>query len=135
MIIPARTVTRPRTMERLSRLVGIHGAPRHLRCDNGPEFASKALISWMHDNNVQTAFTAPGKPWRNGVDESFNGTFRNECLNAEWFRNAFEAKVMIAAWECHYNQVRPHSNLGYLTPHEFKQLQPRTNNQNEASSL
>jgi putative transposase len=61
----------------------------------------------------------PGKPWQNGVTESFNGKFRDECLSLEWFRSRAEAKVIIEAWRRHYNEVRPHSSLGYLTPNEF----------------
>lgn len=66
------------------------------------------------------ALIEPGKPWQNGLNESFNGKFRDECLSAEWFRNRTEAKVVIEDWRNHYNQVRPHSSLNYLTPHEFK---------------
>ena len=61
----------------------------------------------------------PGKPWQNGVGESFNGKFRDECLSLEWFRSRAEAKVVIESWRRHYNEVRPHSSLGYLTPAEF----------------
>ncbi|WP_186198808.1 integrase core domain-containing protein, partial [Burkholderia gladioli] len=63
----------------------------------------------------------PGKPWQNGADESFNGKFRDECLSLEWFRTRTEAKVVIEQWRRHYNAVRPHSSLAYLTPNEFKQ--------------
>jgi putative transposase len=61
----------------------------------------------------------PGKPWQNGVAESFNGKFRDECLSLEWFRSRAEAKVLIEEWRRHFNEVRPHSSLGYLTPNEF----------------
>ena len=61
----------------------------------------------------------PGKPWQNGATESFNGKFRDECLSLEWFRSRGEAKVVIEAWRKHFNDVRPHSSLGYLTPAEF----------------
>jgi putative transposase len=61
----------------------------------------------------------PGKPWQNGTTESFNGKFRDECLSLEWFRSRAEAKVVIESWRRHYNAVRPHSSLGYLTPAEF----------------
>ena len=62
----------------------------------------------------------PGKPWQNGTDESFNGKFRDECLSIEWFRSRREAAALIEAWRNHYNEVRPHSSLQYLTPAEFK---------------
>lgn len=66
----------------LARLVSLHGAPSYLRCDNGPEFVSKALLRWVAPEGIHTAFIDPGKPWQNGCDESFNGKFRNECLNS-----------------------------------------------------
>ena len=69
---------------------------------------------------ANAAHIAPGKPWQNGTDESFNGRFRDECLNMEWFRTRQEAVPLIETWRKHYNAVRPHSSLGYLTAHEFK---------------
>jgi putative transposase len=109
----------PRVIEVLSRLVSIRGAPMFLRSDNGPEFVSKALLSWIVAQGIGTALIDPGKPWQNGVAESFNGKFRDECLSLEWFHSRAEAKVLIEAWRRHYNEVRPHSSLGYLTPNEF----------------
>ena len=109
----------PRVIEVLSRLVSERGAPRFLRSDNGPEFVSKALLSWIVAQGIGTALIEPGKPWQNGVTESFNGKFRDECLSLEWFRSRAEAKVIIETWRQHYNEVRPHSSLGYLTPNEF----------------
>ena len=108
-----------RVIEVLSRLVSERGAPRYLRSDNGPEFVARALLKWIVDQGIETALIDPGKPWQNGVDESFNGKFRDECLSLEWFRSRAEAKVVIEAWRRHYNEVRPHSSLGYLTPAEF----------------
>ena len=109
----------PRVIEVLSRLVSERGAPRFLRSDNGPEFVSRALLSWIVAQGIGTALIEPGKPWQNGVTESFNGKFRDECLSLEWFRSRAEAKVIIESWRQHYNAVRPHSTLGYLTPNEF----------------
>ena len=103
----------------LSRLVSERGAPLHLRSDNGPEFVSRALLQWIVDQGIGCALIDPGKPWQNGVNESFNGKFRDECLSLEWFRSRAEAKVVIEAWRKHYNAVRPHSSLGYLTPMAF----------------
>jgi putative transposase len=80
---------------------------------------SKALLSWIVGQGISTALIEPGKPWQNGVTESFNGKFRDECLSLEWFRSRAEAKVIIETWRQHYNAVRPHSSLGYLTPNEF----------------
>jgi putative transposase len=76
-------------------------------------------LSWIVAQGIGTALIEPGKPWQNGVTESFNGKFRDECLSLEWFRSRAEAKVIIEAWRRHYNNVRPHSSLGYLTPNEF----------------
>lgn len=109
-----------RVVEVLGRLVSLHGAPRHLRSDNGPEFVSRALLRWMRSEGIETAFIDPGKPWQNGSNESFNGRFRDECLSVEWFRNRTEAIAVIDSWRRHYNEVRPHSSLGYLPPTEFK---------------
>jgi len=116
----AGSIRSGRVVDVLARLISLHGAPRHLRCDNGPEFVSKALLRWMTSEGIDTAFIDPGKPWQNGTDESFNGTLRNECLSMEWFRSRTEAQVVIETWRQHYNDVRPHSSLGYRTPSEFK---------------
>jgi putative transposase len=117
----AGSIRSERVIEVLARLISNHGAPRYLRSDNGPEFVSKAILEWLWENDIQTALIDPGKPWQNGVDESFNGRLRDECLSAEWFRSRREAKVIIETWRRHYNAVRPHSSLDYLTPNEFKQ--------------
>ena len=109
-----------RVIDVLARLVSVHGAPRFLRSDNGPEFVATAVLRWLTDEGIETAHIAPGKPWQNGTDESFNGRLRDECLSMEWFRNRVEAATVIEQWRRHYNQVRPHSSLGYLTPSEFK---------------
>jgi len=106
-------------IEVLSRLISIHGTPRHLRSDNGPEFVSRAILRWLTSSNIDTALIDPGKPWQNATNESFNDKFRDECLSLEWFRSRTEAKVLIEIWRRHYNEVRPHSSLGYLTPKEF----------------
>ncbi len=130
----AGSIRGKRVVEVLAQLVSVHGAPKHLRCDNGPEFVSKALITWLADEDIGTAFIDPGKPWQNSTDESFNGTFRNECLSAEWFRNRREAAVVIEDWRRHYNQVRPHSSLGYLTPNEFKKKSQSGSTKTERAS-
>jgi len=109
-----------RVIEVLAQLVSVHGAPRHLRSDNGPEFVACAILRWLQAAQIETALIDPGKPWQNGADESFNGKLRDEYLSLQWFRNRVEAKVGIEQWRRHYNEVRPHSSLGYLTPMEFK---------------
>jgi len=116
----AGSIRSGRVIEVLSRLMSVHGAPAYLRSDSGPEFVSHAILQWLTDAHIETAIIDPGKPWQNGTNESFNGKFRDECLSVEWFRTRREAQVIIAAWRQHYNAVRPHSSLGYLTPHEFK---------------
>jgi putative transposase len=98
----------PRVIEVLSRLVSERGAPAYLRSDNGPEFVSKALLSWIVEQGIGTALIEPGKPWQNAVVESFNGKFRDECLSLEWFRSRAEAKVIIETWRRHYNRVSEH---------------------------
>jgi putative transposase len=117
----AGSIRSGRVIEVLSRLVSERGAPRFLRSDNGPEFVSKAILEWLEIARIETALIDPGKPWQNGADESFNGRFRDECLSLEWFRSRREAKVVIENWRRHYNTVRPHSSLDYLTPIEFRQ--------------
>ena len=108
-----------RVIDVLSKLISERGAPIYLRSDNGPEFVSRAILKWMVDEGIKTACIDPGKSWQNGVCESFNGKFRDECLNIEWFRSRAEARVVIETWRRHYNEVRPHSSLGYLTPAAF----------------
>lgn len=112
-----------RVIEVLSRLVSERGAPLYLRSDNGPEFVSRALLKWIVAQGIGCALIDPGKPWQNGAAESFNGKFRDECLSLEWFRSRSEAKAVIETWRRHFNEVRPHSSLGYLTPAAFAALE------------
>jgi putative transposase len=131
----AGSIRSGRVIDVLSRLVSLHGTPKYLRSDNGPEFLSAAVHRWLAAANIDTAHIAPGKPWENGMDESFNGKLRDECLSLEWFRTRPEATVLIETWRGHYNAVRPHSSLGYLTPHEFKQKQHSVQHQPREASL
>ena len=112
----AGSIRSRRVIEVLARLVAERGAPKVLRSDNGPEFVSRALLKWIADEGIESALIEPGKPWQNGTCESFNGRFRDECLSIEWFRNREEARVLIEQWRRHYNEDRPHSGLGNLTP-------------------
>ena len=130
----AGSIRSGRVIEVLSRLVSIHGSPRHLRSDNGPEFVSRAVLKWLMHANIDTAHIDPGKPWQNGSNESFNGKFRDECLSMEWFRNRIDAKIVIEQFRRQYNEVRPHSSLGQLTPAEFKQKLTATTNPEMAIS-
>jgi putative transposase len=117
----AGSIRSRRVIDVLARLISVHGAPAFLRSDSGPEFVSQAILKWLTDNRIDTALIDPGKPWQNGTNESFNGKFRDECLSLEWFRSRREASIIIETWRQHYNAVRPHQSLNYLTPAEFKQ--------------
>jgi len=130
----AGSIRSGRVIEVLSRLVSVHGSPRYLRSDNGPEFVSRAILRWLNQANIGTAHIDPGKPWQNGNNESFNGKFRDECLSMEWFRNRIDAKITIEQFRRQYNEVRPHSSLGNLTPAEFKQQLNVTTNPEAAIS-
>jgi len=103
----------------LNRMKLNRGLPKALTCDNGPEFISRALDAWAFENNVQLNFIRPGKPTENAYIESFNGRFRDECLNENWFTSLKEAQVKIESWRQDYNCQRPHRSLGGLTPEEF----------------
>lgn len=103
-------------IEVLSTLFITVGIPEHIRSDNGPELTAKALRQWLSDVGVNTLFIEPGSPWENGYIESFNGKFRDELLNREIFTTLLEAKVLIENWRKEYNEIRPHSSLGYRPP-------------------
>ena len=109
-----------RVLEILERVFAEHGAPEFLRSDNGPEFIAGVLRRWITGHGADTQYIDPGSPWQNAYGESFNGRFRDECLNAEVFSNLAEAKVVTEGWRVDYNERRPHSSLGYLTPAEFR---------------
>jgi len=106
-------------IEVLSRLISARGEPRYMRSDNNPEFGRRAIPTWIRESNSESALNHPGKPWQNGTDESLNGWLRDECLNQNWFRSRQETRVLIENWRHHYNEVRPHSSLPYMTPVEF----------------
>ena len=106
-------------VEVMRRLAASRGAPTTIRVDNGPEFVSKTLDRWAYENAVTLDFSRPGKPTDNAYVESFNGRLRDECLNANWFLSLTDAKAKIEAGRRHYNERRPHTALGWLTPHEF----------------
>jgi putative transposase len=108
-----------RVVRVLERLCAVHGRPAAITMDNGPEFAGLALDAWAYKEGVQLDFIDPGKPMQNGHLESFNGKFRDECLNQHWFTDLDDARETIAAWRDDYNAIRPHSALGNLTPLDF----------------
>jgi putative transposase len=103
----------------LDRAAVFRGYPAAVRTDNGPEFTSRAFIAWAIEHHVRHLLIEPGKPMQNGYIESFNGKFRDECLNEHWFTDLQDARDKIEAWRVDYNRVRPHSSLGNLTPKEF----------------
>ena len=106
-------------VEAVSRIMAVRGAPKSIRVDNGPEFVSKALDRWAYENGVTLDFSRPGKPTDNAFIESFNGRLRDECLNAHWFLSLADARAKIEAWRRDYNESRPHTSLGWMTPAEY----------------
>lgn len=103
----------------MKRISWIRGIPERVFLDNGPEFIGKALDRWAYENKVTLDFSRPGKPTDNAFIESFNGSFRDECLNLHWFLSLKDAKEKIEKWREEYNTFRPHSSLDDLTPKEF----------------
>lgn len=103
----------------LDQVARFRGYPKAIRTDQGPEFTGKALDQWAYQHGVQLKLIQAGKPTQNAFIESFNGRFRDECLNDHWFTSLAQARILIAAWRKDYNQHRPHSSLDYLTPAEF----------------
>ena len=108
-----------RVVRVLEWLKQTRGVPEVIQVDNGPEFISRAVDQWAFANGVRLHFIEPGKPVQNAFIESFNGKFRDECLNQNWFVSLGEARRIIEAWRVDYNTARPHSRLGYRTPEEF----------------
>jgi putative transposase len=104
----------------LTHLKKGHGiVPRRIQTDNGSEFQSKEMDRWAYENNVTMDYSRPGRPTDNPFVESFNGSFRDECLNAHWFLSLEDAAEKIEAWRREYNEYRPHSSIDNLTPMEF----------------
>lgn len=103
----------------LDQAVRFRGVPQAIRTDQVPEFTERALDQWAYRNSVQLKLIQPGKPIQNAYIESFNGRFRDECLNEHWFTSLAEARVLVAAWWREYNENCPHSALDYQTPAEF----------------
>jgi transposase InsO family protein len=112
----ARSLTSQDVLARLAELFVYRGVPEYIRSDNGPEFTAIAVREWLGRIGVKTLYIEPGSPWENGYCESFNGKLRDELLDGEIFYTLGEAKVIIEAWRRIYNEVRPHSSLGYRPP-------------------
>jgi len=108
-----------RVVRVLEELRSRRGLPLKIRSDNGPEFLSRGVDQWAYEQGLLWHTIQPGRPMENGYVESFNGRFRDECLNENWFTDLADAREKIAHWKQDYNQARPHSALGYRTPEEF----------------
>ena len=100
------------------------GRPERIRVDNGPEFVSKALDNYSYQNNIKLEFSRPGKPVDNAFIESFNGSLRDECLSTNWFLSIEDAQNKLEEWRMDYNEFRPHSSLGNMTPGDFARSLP-----------
>lgn len=115
-------------MERITQQTD--SLPKRIKVDNGSEFISKVLDKWAYENQVQLDFSRPGKPTDNPFIESFNGSFRDECLNANWFFSLEDAQEKFDVWRKEYNGFRPHSSLGDMSPNEYIEM-----NENSSDSL
>jgi putative transposase len=113
------SITGTRVKAVLERLADTRGLPRAITVDHGPEFEGQVLDAWAYERCVHLSFIRPGKPNENAYIESFNGKFRDECLNEHWFITMAQARRSIESWRIEYNTERPHSSLGDLTPEEF----------------
>ena len=116
MIRPERAISGIMVTRILDEIAIVRGLPKVIRTDNGKEFCGHAMLTWAHRHNVTLRLIEPGKPNQNAFIESFNGRFRDECLNEHWFVNLEHAKVIIEAWRREYNEERPKKALGGLTP-------------------
>ncbi len=115
-ILVERRISSQDVIDQLFQLFVFRGIPDHISWDNSLEFTSKEIRNWLNQLGVKTLFTKPRGPWENGYIESFNGKLRDELLNREVFTTLTEAKILIEQWRKEYNQVRPHSALGYRPP-------------------
>ena len=106
----------------LDRAAIFRGYPLAVRTDNGPEFTCRAFMAWAQSHGIRHILIEPGRPMQNGYIESFNGRFRDECLNEHWFETLHQARSTIAAWRQDYNEVRPHSSIGRIPPARFAEL-------------
>lgn len=114
-----RRFTSDQFVELIGKLISVRGVPKYIRSDNGPEFISKRVRTFLEKIDIGTSYIEPGSPWQNGFVESFNSRFRDECLNCEEFTTLREAQQVIQNWMKAYNHKRPHSSLGGLTPAAF----------------
>lgn len=118
-IIVDTSINGYRVCRSLDEMVSREGRPEKIIVDNGPEFSGRALDEWAYRKGVKICFIRPGKPVENAYIESFNGRLREECLNSHWFTSVDHARSIVSDWQEDYNENRPHSSLGYLSPNEF----------------
>ncbi len=130
----ATSIKAPKVRSILALLFEVRGTPKYLRSDNGPEFVSNSLTAWLAMSGTESRFIKPGSPWQNGVVESFNGKFRAEFLNAEVFHNLADAQVKLRLFQRFYNEERPHSSIGYLTPTTYRRISQESKNKQELYS-
>ena len=121
-IVPERAMSGVHLTRVLDQLAQTRGLPNAIRTDNGKEFCSRAMLDWAHARGVQLFLIEPGKPNQNAYIESFNGRFRDECLNEHWFTSLRHAQIVIEAWRREYNNERPKKGLGGLTPAAYAKL-------------
>ena len=114
-----RSITSEDVLDTLAELFAMRGLPKHICSDNGPEFVAHAIGRWLDQLDVEVLYIEPGSPWENGYAESFHSRFRDEFLAIEEFENLPAARRLTAVWKTEYNEHRPHSSLGYVTPAEF----------------
>jgi putative transposase len=112
-------ITGENVVEALETICCERGTPDRIKVDNGPEFISKVLDTWAYSANINLDFSRPGKPTDNAHIESFNGSFRDECLNINWFLSIEDVRGKLESWRTDYNEFRPHSSLGNLTPRDY----------------
>ena len=123
--IPDTSISGRRVARELTALIARRGRPAMIVSDNGTEFTSTAILAWAQDHGVDWHYIAPGKPTQNGFVESFNGRMRDELLNETIFYDLDHARSALARWTAAYNQQRPHSALGYLTPADSREPSPQ----------
>jgi putative transposase len=132
-LVADTSLTAPRVVRELSRIIESRGCPRMIVSDNGTEFTSNAILAWQEERGIEWHYIAPGKPMQNGFVESFNGKLRDECLNETLFVNLTEVREIIEAWRIDYNTNRPHTSLNGLTPTEFAARPSEGHNRNRIS--
>jgi transposase InsO family protein len=119
MIHVNRSITSATVIDCLGWLFELYGKPECIKSDNGPEFVANRVQAWLKERHVMVHYIEPGSPWQNGHNESFNGVFRDGCLNRWWFENIQEARLITEQWLKEYNEIRPHGSIGQMTPFEY----------------